>query len=102
MYILTVEAFADFDIPYEVYVGALKDKVRADCLKEKLNECVNNKINNWRPIWSPIFFDKEKIEWYTFYQGENMEEKFGCVCNSVDGVWWNICELALYRGSGRH
>ena len=63
MYILTVRAFADFDIPYEVYVGALKDKVRADCLKEKLNEWVNNQPNVNQDIRLSKILEDESLKY---------------------------------------
>lgn len=59
MYILTVRAFADFDIPYTVNVGAFNSLVRVNALKDKLNEWVNKhpKVNNDIRI-SAIFDEK--------------------------------------------
>ena len=42
MYILTVRAFADFDIPYNVNITAFESSVRVNALKDKLNELISN------------------------------------------------------------
>ena len=48
MYILTIKAFADFDIPYTVNLGAFNSYFRVNYLKDSLNEWVNKhpKVNS--------------------------------------------------------
>ena len=48
MYILTVKAFADFDIPYAVNLGIFNSYFRINYLKDSLNELVNKhpKVNS--------------------------------------------------------
>ena len=48
MCILTVKAFADFDIPYNVNIGIFNSIIRVNALRDNLNEWVNHhpKVNN--------------------------------------------------------
>ena len=48
MCILTVKAFADFDIPYTVNIGVFNSIVRVNALRDNLNKWVNHhpKVNN--------------------------------------------------------
>ena len=64
MYILIVKAFADFDIPYSVNVGAFNSIVRVNVLRDNLNEWVNKhpKVNNDIRISDIFENDKYKDE----------------------------------------
>lgn len=93
MYILTFDALADFDTPYDVYVGALKDKVRADCLKEKLNEWVNNQSNVNEDIPLSKILEDESLKYefcdiFRFALGTAIPQEY------ID-IFVNICLKAI-------
>jgi hypothetical protein len=62
MYILTVRAFADFDIPYTVNLGAFNSLVRVNYLKDNLNNWVKKHPKVDCDIRISDIFENEKYK----------------------------------------
>lgn len=85
MYILKVKAFADFDIPYDINLAVFSDSLRANYIRDSLNDWVNKqpKVN-------------QDVRFFNIVADDDIRNDFLLAITSALANWFDRNQIASF------